>query len=59
MEEERQVERLAGEEAARTFGAKFAEVSARTGEGVEEVRVIVHVLLVSISSTTNYFTNGV
>lgn len=53
------MERLAGEEAARTFGAKFAEVSARTGEGVEEVRVIVHVLLVSISSTTNYFTNGV
>lgn len=37
---EREVSMVAGEEAARGFGTKFAEVSALTGEGVEEVRRI-------------------
>ena len=29
---------MTGEEAAKEFGTKFAEVSALTGDGVEEVR---------------------
>ena len=37
-ETEREVSMATGEEAARGFGTKFAEVSALTGEGVEEVR---------------------
>ena len=39
-ETEREVAMAKGEEAARGFGTKFAEVSALTGEGVEEVRKI-------------------
>ena len=38
LEEERAINRRSGEEAARAFGAKYAEVSAKTGEGVDEVR---------------------
>ena len=37
LEGERAVSRSAGEEAARAFRANYAEVSAKTGEGVDEV----------------------
>ncbi len=38
LEADREVSRKAGEEASRAFRAKYAEVSAKTGEGVDEVR---------------------
>ena len=37
LEEDRRVDTETGEEAALDFKAQFAEVSARTGEGVDEV----------------------
>ena len=37
-ESERAVATVTGEQAAKEFGTKFAEVSALTGDGVEEVR---------------------
>lgn len=37
LEENRRVDTERGEKVAREFKAQFAEVSARTGEGVEEV----------------------
>ena len=40
LKEERKIEKTTGEEVARDFGAHFAEISARTGHGVQEVRVI-------------------
>ena len=39
LESERAVATVTEEQAAQEFGTRFAEVSALTGEGVEEVRL--------------------
>ena len=39
LEDERKIETERGEEMAKEFKAQFAEVSARTGAGVDKVRM--------------------
>ena len=38
LNEKRQVTRTAGEQLAKRVGATFGEVSAKTGDGIDEVR---------------------